>query len=197
MKKYSLPILSVIIIAIAFFAFTRPPSKTIPHDQDETGEVTIGGTFTLTNQNGKQVSDADFRGKLMLVYFGYTFCPDVCPGDLLTMTSALNTLGDDAKKIVPIFITVDPERDTVEQMHSYIENFHPSFEALTGTPEAIDAVAKKYKIYYAKVQDPGMTTYLMDHSAITYLMDGQGKYLMHFPHGTDAETMAKGLRKYL
>lgn len=190
-RYYIIAFCAVAILSIVYFM-----SPQVPHSQEGTGEVQIGGPFTLTNQRGQEVSDAQFRGKLMLVYFGYTFCPDICPADLLTMTSVLNALGDKAKDIAPVFITIDPERDTVEQLKTYMENFHSSIEALTGTPEAIAQAAQAYKVYYAKVDEPGMSSYLMDHSAFTYLMGRDGKYLTHFSHGTTAEKMAKKIRKY-
>src|SRR5471030_3092773 len=110
----------------------------------------IGGSFTLTDQTGKQRSDTDFRGKLMIVYFGYTYCPDVCPADLMAITSALDALGPAAEGVQPIFITVDPERDT-KVLGEYVRAFHPSFVGLTGSPEEIRKVANSYKAFYAKV----------------------------------------------
>src|ERR1700732_1190496 len=108
------------------------------------GRGPVGGPFTLTDQTGKQRSDTEFRGKLMLVYFGYTFCPDVCPTDLMAITQALDALGPAAKDVQPVFITVDPERDT-KVMRDYIRAFHPSLIGLTGTPEEIRKVANSFK----------------------------------------------------
>ena len=157
----------------------------------------IGGPFTLTDQHGNTVTDADFRGRYMLVYFGFTYCPDVCPTALATITEAMNRLDEAADRIVPILITVDPERDTPEQLKMYASHFSPRLVALTGTPEQIAAVAKAYRIYYAKAapQDADDDAYTMDHSAITYLMDPDGAYLRHFNHATTADEMAERLRE--
>src|SRR5690606_11015171 len=106
------------------------------------GEALVGGPFALTDHTGERVTDQDFRGRYMLVYFGYTWCPDVCPTELQVISSALDELGDKAAQIRPIFITVDPERDTVAQMADYVANFHPSFVGLTGSSEEVAAVAK-------------------------------------------------------
>jgi cytochrome oxidase Cu insertion factor (SCO1/SenC/PrrC family) len=157
----------------------------------------IGGPFTLTDQHGNTVTDADFRGRYMLVYFGFTYCPDVCPTALATMTEAMDRLGDAADDIVPVLITVDPERDTPEQLKMYASHFSPRLVALTGTPEQIADVAREYRIYYAKVapQDADEDAYTMDHSAITYLMGPDGAYVRHFSHATSADRMAEQLRE--
>jgi len=162
------------------------------------GAPSIGGAFTLVDQNGQTRRDTDFRDKFMLVYFGYTFCPDVCPTALQVMTLALDELGDKAADVQPILITIDPERDTVERLKSYAANFHPRLLALTGSPQAIAAAAHAYRVYYAKSKghDSG-PDYLMDHSSVIYLMGRDGQYLTHFTHTTDAEGMARGIRKYL
>jgi protein SCO1/2 len=165
----------------------------------EISNVPIGGPFTLTDQNGKPRTQADFAGKLMLIYFGYTYCPDVCPTSLTTMTDALKILGPKADRIVPVFITVDPARDTVDQMKMYVEHFDPRFVGLTGTPEQVVAAAKTYRVYFAKQKDAaaGSEDYLVDHTSITYLMDRQGRFLTHFGHAVTAEAMAERIRKYL
>src|ERR1700761_3821443 len=132
------------------------------------GRGTVGGPFTLTDQNGRTRSDSDFRGKLMIVYFGYTFCPDVCPADLMAITQALDALGPAADGIQPIFITIDPERDNAV-LAEYLKAFHKSFVGLTGTPDEIRKVANTYKAFYAKVQDPKSGEYSIDHSGVIYL----------------------------
>lgn len=182
---------------VAFMTLTKKPEVN-PFSKKEvthTGTPAIGGAFTLTNQSGKTVSDADFRGKYMLVYFGYTFCPDVCPADLLTISSAMQALGEDADKIAPVFISVDPERDTVEQLHTYMQNFDPRITALTGSREDIAKVATEYKVYYQKVENQGLADYLIDHTAITYLMDKDGKFLTHFSHATSTDAMVKKIQE--
>ena len=135
----------------------------------------IGGPFTLTDGAGKTVTDADFRGKYMLVYFGYTFCPDVCPTTLNDVGQAMDKLGKLAVDIRPVFITVDPARDTPAVVRQYAAAFSPRLVGLTGTPEQIAAVAREYRVYYAKhVTGPGPGDYTMDHSSILYLMDAKG-----------------------
>lgn len=159
--------------------------------------VAIGGPFNLVDQHGQAVSDADFRGQYMLVYFGYTYCPDVCPTELQTMSQAVDQLGDEGKKVTPVFITIDPERDTVEQLAAYAEHFHPRLVALTGSAEQIAAAAKAYRVYYGKVESEGATEYLMDHSSIVYFMDADGRFLTHFGGGTGAGKMAEQMRGHL
>ena len=157
---------------------------------------TIGGPFTLVDQTGKTVNNGDLEGRLLLIFFGYTFCPDVCPNALTTMTEALDLLGATADDITPVFITVDPERDTPEQLAMYVEYFHPRLVGLTGTAEQIAKVAKAYRVYYAKAGEDGVDAddYIMDHTSITYLMDRDGTFRLHFSQGTDAETMAERIR---
>ncbi len=167
----------------------------------ERQSAVVGGSFSLIDQFGARVDDSDFRGKLMLVYFGYTYCPDVCPTELQTITLALEALGPAAGEIAPIFITVDPARDTVALMKDYASNFHPALKALSGSPEETAAAARAYRVYYAKVTDEGAEggdeDYRMDHTAIVYLMDRKGRYLAHFPAATAPEKMAERLRRAL
>lgn len=163
------------------------------------GTVNIGGPFTLTDQTGKVVTDADFQGKYMLVYFGYTYCPDVCPTSLSIMSDALDQLSPEKlDKVVPIFISVDPARDTPVALADFVPHFHDKLIGLSGTPEQTQAVARAYKAYYAKVGDGDKSDdYTMDHSSITYLMGPDGKYVAHFSHGTKADVMAKRLAEIL
>jgi len=161
-------------------------------------KIALGGPFTLVTQTGKTVTDATFRGKYLLVYFGYTYCPDVCPTELAEIATVLDTLGPLAAAIQPLFITVDPERDSPSVLASYVPQFYERLIGLTGTPEQIAHVAKAYRVYYAKVEDkdsPG--AYLMDHSAFVYLMGPDGKYLTMFSHRTGPDAMVKTLRGYL
>ena len=164
------------------------------------GEVAgpaVGGAFTLENSNGQTVTDRTFRGKYMLVYFGYTYCPDVCPATLNTMTAAMDKLGASATAVQPIFITVDPARDTVPQMKSYAANFTPRLLALTGTPAEIAAAAKAYRVYFQPVKGEGADDYSVDHSAFVYLMGRDGRYLAHFAPDIGADQMAAAIKKYL
>jgi protein SCO1/2 len=160
------------------------------------GTPSIGGDFTLVDQNGKTRRAEDFRGKLMLIYFGYTYCPDVCPTELQTMGDALDLLGDKQEAVQPIFVTIDPERDTPEQLRLYAGSFHPRLVALTGSKEQVAAAARAYKVYYAKRPQEG-GDYLMDHSSFVFLMGRDGKYLAHFGPGTTPEQMADAIRPRL
>lgn len=138
----------------------------------------IGGPFTLTDGNGKQVTDQDFRGKYMLVFFGFTFCPDICPTTLNMVSDALDRLGPKADKIAPLFITVDPKRDTPAVVKQYAAAFGPRIVGLTGTPEQIKAVAKAYRVYYAEHRTgEGPGDYSMDHSSVMYLMGPNGTFV--------------------
>lgn len=153
----------------------------------------IGGPFSLINQDGKKVTEKDFRGRYMLVFFGYTFCPDVCPTELQVMTRALQSMGPAGDRITPVFISVDPARDTPEVLKSYVENFDPRLVGLTGTADEVAAAAKAYRVYYAKAGKSGAADYLMDHSSNIYLMDPQGRFIKHFSYTTDANALAEAL----
>lgn len=162
------------------------------------GQALVGGPFTLTDHTGRKVTDKDYRGKFTLVFFGFTYCPDVCPTALQTMAAALEMLGPKAERLVPLFITVDPERDTPEQLAQYVASFTPALVGLTGTRPEIDTVMKEYRVYAQKVEDPKSTAgYTMNHSSIVYLMGPDGAYRTHFTHATSAQTMAERLSKLL
>jgi cytochrome oxidase Cu insertion factor (SCO1/SenC/PrrC family) len=161
------------------------------------GRGTVGGPFTLTDQAGRKRSDAEFHGRLMIVYFGYTFCPDVCPADLMAITQALDQLGPAADGIQPIFITIDPERDTAKVLGDYVAAFHRSFIGLTGSPEEIRKVANAYKAFYTKVPISRPGEYAIDHTGVIYLMGRDGQYLGFMPPQTGPERLTEILRKYL
>lgn len=165
---------------------------------ETSGIALIGGPFALVGENGKTVTDRDFRGRYMLVFFGFTHCPDICPAELQVIAQALDRLGAKAAKVVPIFITLDPERDTPKVMADYVKSFGPNFVGLTGSPEAIAAAAKAYRIAYTKVENKASANdYSIDHSALVYLMDTQGKYQAHFAYGASAEEIAEKLGRFL
>ncbi|HET6618779.1 MAG TPA: SCO family protein [Dongiaceae bacterium] len=161
------------------------------------GEALIGGPFELTDQDGKPVTDQTYKGKLMLIYFGFTFCPDACPTALGVMSAALDKLDVAADRVVPIFITVDPERDTPQVMKGYVSSFSPRLVGLTGTPEQIAKAAKAYRVFYQKVPGAAPGDYTMDHMTLIYLMDGEGKYLTHFGPDVTPDQMAEEIRKRL
>jgi protein SCO1/2 len=162
------------------------------------GTALIGGPFSLIGEGGKTVTDRDFRGRDMLVFFGFTHCPDICPAELQVIAEALDRLDDKAGKVVPVFISLDPERDTPEIMAAFVKSFGPNFVGLTGSPEAIAAAAKAYRIAYTKVENKASPKdYSVDHSALVYLMDPDGNYLAHFAYGTSAQEMAEKLARFL
>jgi protein SCO1/2 len=164
-----------------------------------TGTALIGGPFALVGHDGKPVTDQAFRGKYMLVFFGFTHCPDICPAELQVMSAALDELGPKANDIIPIFITLDPERDTPQAVTDYVRNFSPRFVGLTGSPEQIAQAAKAYRVTYTKFQEEGAKPddYTIDHSALVFLMGKDGEYVTHFAYGTPAAKMAETLRRYL
>jgi protein SCO1/2 len=162
------------------------------------GQPTIGGPFSLVDQNGRTVTNETFKGKPTLIYFGYTFCPDVCPTSLLLMETAIDKLGPDAaKKVNLVFITIDPERDTQKLIKDYVGNFGPTYIGLTGTPEQVAAAARAYRVYFQKVPGKDGAPYLMDHSSIVYLLDRNGRFVTHFTHEAKAEAIAAGVEKLL
>jgi cytochrome oxidase Cu insertion factor (SCO1/SenC/PrrC family) len=160
------------------------------------GRGTVGGPFTLKDQTGRRRSSSEFRGKLMVVYFGYTYCPDVCPTDVMAISEALRALGPAADNIQPVFITIDPERDT-PVLADYLAAFHPGFVGLTGSPDEIRAVANSYKAFYARVPDARGGDYAIDHAGVIYLMGRNGEYLGFMPPQTGPDRLTEILRKSL
>jgi len=161
------------------------------------GREPVGGSFSLTDHTGRLRTNEDFQGKLMLIYFGFTYCPDICPTDLQSIGLALDELGQAADKVQPLFITVDPERDTAEHLKEYLPLFHPRLIGLTGDTSEIRAAADAYKVYYEKVSDKQGNNYTVDHTAVIYLMGADGSYIGFFPPGTSPERIAATLRKQL
>jgi protein SCO1/2 len=161
------------------------------------GEALIGGPFELTDQNGNAVTDQTFKGKLMLIYFGYTFCPDACPTALGVMSASLDKLDVAADRVAPIFITVDPARDTQQVMKDYVSSFGPRMVGLTGTPEQVAKAAKAYRVFYQKQPGKEPGDYMMDHTVLIYLMDGEGKYVTHFGPDATPDQLAEEIRKHL
>jgi protein SCO1/2 len=159
-----------------------------------TGQADVGGPFRLTDQNGKAVSDADFRGRYMLIYFGYSFCPDVCPTTLSVMAQALDRLGGESRRVTPIFITIDPERDTPQVLGDYMKAFGPNFVGLTGSMAAIKDVEKKYRVYAVK-KPLEKGAYGMDHSSVMYLMGPDGRMISFYDEAISPDDLAKDLRQ--
>src|SRR5262245_45681370 len=166
------------------------------------GEITtelvppsIGGPFTLTDGDGHPVTDETYRGKWLVVYFGYTYCPDACPTGLSNIGAAMKLLGADADRVQTLLITVDPERDTPEVMKSYVAAFDSRFVGLTGTPEQIAAVARSYRAYYKRIGEGD--DYIMDHTVVIYIMDPDGHYRTMLRHTTPPAEIAETLKKLL
>ncbi len=149
--------------------------------------------FTLMSSNGQRVSLDNFRGKLVLLYFGYTFCPDVCPATLVEIAGAMDILGKDASQVQTIMVSVDPERDTPEQLAEYVAHFDPNFLGVTGTPEEIAELATLYGIYYEKHEGSEASGYLIDHTATVMVIDQEGYLKLLLPFGTTAQEMADDL----
>ncbi|KAH9552583.1 hypothetical protein CY35_09G074500 [Sphagnum magellanicum] len=157
------------------------------------GKAAIGGPFKLVNQDGKEVTDKDFVGKWTLIYFGFTYCPDVCPDELTKLAEAVDEIEKKVgEQIVPVFISIDPERDTVEQIREYLKEFHPRLVGLTGSVKDIQEVAREYRVYYMKTEDEG-NDYLVDHSIIMYLMDPNMDFVKFFGKNYDAKALAEGV----
>ena len=199
--------MGVALVFVFFLIYTLKPEINVSEtteivatmtEGEMTGQPQVGGAFQLVDHQGQQRTDADFKGKILLVYFGYSFCPDICPTALNHISQALNEMGRQASEFQPIFITIDPERDTVQNLALYMENYHPRFIALTGTPDALRQVMQAYRVYAQKAK-PNETSveYLMDHSSIVYVMDRQGRYLTSFDHQTKPDKIKEILKNYL
>lgn len=177
----------------------EPPERSAAELMDVVmwGKEPIGGPFTLVDQTGTPRTDSDFRGKLLLIYFGFTYCSDACPIDLQSIATALDLLGPWAEMVQPLFITVDPEKDTPEQLKNYVAQFHPRVIGLTGDPREIRKVARAYKAYAAKTAPAERDDPNVDHSSLVYLIDTSGKYIGYFPPGTSADRMVDVIRQQL
>ncbi|MGG5809118.1 SCO family protein [Falsiroseomonas sp. CW058] len=156
--------------------------------------MALGGPFRMTDHTGRAVTEADFAGRFLLVYFGFTFCPDVCPTELGTIAAALDTLGEAGGRVTPVLVTIDPERDTPEALADYVSRFHPRMVGLTGTPDQVSAIARAYRVFYARVQRPEMTQYVMDHSSFIYLVGPDARVRTLFRPETTPEQIAQAVR---
>jgi protein SCO1/2 len=157
----------------------------------------IGGPFTLVDNNGQTVTDRTYRGKWLLVFFGYTHCPDVCPTTLNSIAAALRQLGPAAASVQPLFITVDPQRDTPRVLANYVRAFDPRIIGLTGTTEQIAAVAREYRVYFSADETPEQRDYQLDHSAFVYVMNPQGKFVQLFGGATANDKIAARLQQLM
>lgn len=188
--------LSPLALQILCLVATAPMTGTFAHAA--TAATTVGGPFTLVTPDGATVTDRTYRGKWLLVYFGFTFCPSTCPTALLEVATALERLGPDAAQLQPLFITVDPQRDTPEVMKEYTQSFDPRIVGLTGTAEEIAAVAREYGAYFAPQRTgPGADDYVIDHSSYLYLMDPRGEFVRGFAADTPGDRIADTLRELM
>ena len=175
------------------------PSSQIPAGTSvQSGKALVGGAFKLTDHTGKRVTEKDFLGRYMLVFFGFTHCPDICPSALQVMSAALDKLGDKAKDVTPVFISLDGARDTPEKLADYLKSFGDRFVGLTGSKDELAAAAKAYRVYYQIVPDDKVAgEYTIDHAAIIYLMGKDGAFVTHVPHTNDVNTVVSVLSKAL
>jgi cytochrome oxidase Cu insertion factor (SCO1/SenC/PrrC family) len=182
----------------AYLAGVWPFAGKLQQAAESQGRALIGGPFSLVDHTGQRVTEATFAGRAKLMFFGYTYCPDMCPLGLATIAAAYEQLTPEERAgVVPIFVTVDPERDTVEAIADYVDLFHPELVGLTGTAEEVAAAAGVYRVYYRKATSESATDYLVDHSTFTYLMDGDNEYVSHFGHDATPEEMVEGVRRHL
>ena len=191
----------VLLIGFGFWMYGQLGSGDVmsgAFQESDQARVDIGGEFNLTDHTGRQVTEADFAGGYTLMYFGFTYCPDFCPAALQVVTAALDQLEEQdpevAKAVTPIFVSVDPERDTVSAMADYVGHFHPRMVGLTGTPEQVAEAAKNYRIYYQKVESEAATYYLVDHSTYLYLIGPDSYYVTHFSHDATSEEVAERVK---
>lgn len=203
--KNSVPVWIISVLGLLLL-FSWLGSHALPGNQttqiegtSAAGEALIGGHFELVNAQGFTMTEKNFSGKYMLIFFGFTHCPDVCPTSLMVIKNALDMLTPEANaKITPIFVTLDPERDTPKVIGEYAQHFDDKLVALTGSPAQIKQAADAYKVYYAKVPNKkSPANYMMDHSGFIYLMGPDGKYITHFPYNITAEKLHTALAKNL
>ena len=159
--------------------------------------VALGGPFTLVDHTGRTVTERDFAGRPLLVYFGFTYCPDVCPTELGTIAAALDAMGTAGERVTPVFVSIDPERDTPAAMADYVARFHPRMVGLTGSAEQVAQAARAYRVYYAKVRPRDSSDYLMDHSSFIYLVGRDGRVRSLFRPETTPEAIAAAVTAQL
>jgi protein SCO1/2 len=189
----SVAALALMLAGLALALLQRPPAE--PAGPIPTGTAQIGGPFELVDENGRTVTDASYRGKWLLLFFGFTHCPDFCPTTLGDIARTLDRLGDRAERIQPLFVTVDPERDTPAVLAAYTAAFDDRIVGLTGTPAQVAAAASTFRIYFAKVAQGD--DYTMDHSTVLYLMGPDGRFVTHFSSTNGSEAMARDIAERL
>ena len=185
-------------LAIVTVVVVTGRERGVTEASSDTGQPAVGGPFQLVDQSGKPLSDRDFRGRYLLIYFGYTFCPDVCPTTMGVMAEALTKMGGDAARVTPLFITIDPARDTPKVLKDYVAAFGPRFVGLTGNAAQIAAVEKAYKVYAKKTPlDPNKPNgnYAMDHSSVIYLVGPDGRLVTYYDEVISPADLAADLKK--
>ena len=159
--------------------------------------ITLGGAFSLIRQDGVAVTERDYVGRILLVYFGFTYCPDVCPTELGRIADVIDALGPAGERVTPILITIDPQRDTPAALADYVSRFHPRMQGLTGSSEQISEVTRRYRVFYARAQNQTMTDYLMDHSSFIYLVGPDSRVRTLFRPDAAVEDMTRSINSQL
>jgi len=205
MKNFRILLLCAFVGALLSVALSAPAFAAADEDDKLARYGQYGGPFSLLDHHGKTLSDRDFLGQYVLIFFGYTYCPDVCPTTMAVLGDALDTLGEKGLKVLPVFVSVDPERDSVQELADYVSHFHPRMIGLSGTKDQILSIANDYGATYFKVyqvpsagsSEDAKGDYLISHSAALYLMGPDGKFITLFPFGTSSEDIAQGISKVL
>jgi protein SCO1/2 len=185
--------LIISVVSLYLLLSIKIPQKSLAGEGETQNMAQIGGDFKLTDHKGKEFSSEHLKGNFSLIYFGFTYCPDICPTSLEKISEVIATLDKYKIPVSPVFITIDPKRDTPELLKEYLQHFHPKYIALTGSEEQIKDVTEKFKVFYAKVAGDD-TNYMMDHSSFIYLMDGDGKYVKHFYLNTPPQEIVNFIR---
>ena len=190
MIRFLAPLLATLIVC-------NPATAQSAHEMLVGDTSNINPRYLLQDTNGRSVTNEDFRGRFQLIAFGYTYCPDICPTTLVEMAAILKQLGDQADRLQPIFVTVDPERDSAKVLKTYTEFFDPRILGLTGSPALVRRAADNFKIRYAKVREPGAENYAVDHSAGMILLGPDGAFIKKFAFATPVDEISAQLRKIL
>lgn len=190
----------ILLGTLAMLALYHPALRPQATPAGETGTVAVGGPFTMTDAKGNTFTEANLLGGYSLVFFGFTHCPDICPLTLQVITDAIEQAGPAGERVTPVFVSVDPERDTVESVGAYVAAFHPRFVGLTGTPEQVTATTKAFRVFARKAplrDTEGKETgeYTVEHSGLVFLLGPDGRYVTHFPYNTTADEMAAYIRR--
>ena len=199
-RKLHNAIVALVVMVFAFGAWLNLRHDDPPENAAVGGmvvNVDIGGPFELTDHTGAQFTRDDLAGDYALIYFGYTFCPDVCPTELGLMAEAIDLLEGDGERVRPVMITIDPERDTPDVLSEYVPLFHERLVGLTGTEQEVRDVATKYRVFYRRFEDPSYTYYLMDHTSFVYLLSPTGEIASMFRYQTPPEEMAATIRQHM